>query len=50
MVRMGENCPTEVLEQFAKTAEIMDTSEFNFFRGLTEKRTMIDLYDVQYIW
>ena len=45
-----ENCPTEVLEQFAKTAEIMDTSEFNFFRGLTEKRTMIDLYDVQYIW
>ena len=45
-----ENCPAEVLEQFAKTAEIIDASEFNFFRGLTEKRTMIDLYDVQYIW
>lgn len=45
-----ENCPDNVLEQFAKTAEIMDASEFNFFRGLTEKRTMIDLYDVQYIW
>ena len=45
-----ENCPDDILEQFAKTAEIMDASEFNFFRGLTEKRTMIDLYDVQYIW
>ena len=45
-----ENCPAEVLEQFAKTAEIMDAGEFNFFRGVTEKRTMIDLYDVQYIW
>lgn len=45
-----ENCPAEVLEQFAKTAEIMDASEFNFFRGVTEERTMIDLYDVQYIW
>lgn len=45
-----ENCSTEVLEQFAKTAEIIDVSEFNFFRGLTEKRTMIDLYDIQYIF
>ena len=45
-----ENCPVEVLEQFAKTAEIMDASSFNFFRGTTEKRTMIDLYDIQYIW
>lgn len=45
-----ENCPNNILEQFAKTAEIIDASEFNFFRGLTEKRTMIDLYDVQYIW
>ena len=45
-----ENCSDDVLEQFAKTAEIMDASEFNFFRGLTAKRTMIDLYDVQYIW
>lgn len=44
-----ENCPDDVLEQFAKTAEIMDASEFNFFRGKNEDRTMIDLYDVQYI-
>ena len=45
-----ENCPVEVFEQFAKTAEIMDTSSFNFFRGVSEKREMIDLYDIQYIW
>ena len=45
-----ENCPDEVLKQFAKTAEIMDESECNFFRGVTEKRTMIDLYDIQYVF
>ena len=45
-----ENCPDEVLKQFAKTAEIMDASEFNFFRGVTEKREIIDLYDIQYIF
>lgn len=45
-----ENCPDDALEQFAKTAEIMDASEFNFFRGKNEDRTMIDLYDVRYIW
>lgn len=45
-----EDCPAEVLKQFAKTAEIMDASSFNFFRGKTEKRTMIDLYDIQYIF
>ena len=45
-----ENCPVEVFEQFAKTAEIMDASSFNFFRGVSEKREMIDLYDIQYIW
>ena len=45
-----ENCPDGILEQFAKTAEIMDASEFNFFRGITEKREMIDLYDIQYVF
>lgn len=45
-----EECPVEVLEQFAKTAEIMDSGEFNFFRGKNEKREMIDLYDVRYIF
>lgn len=45
-----DNCPDEVLEQFVKTAEIMDASCFNFFRGVTEKGTMIDLYDVKYVY
>ena len=45
-----ENCPVEVFEQFAKTAEVMDASEFNFFRGITDRRTMIDLYDIQYVF
>lgn len=45
-----ENCPDDILEQFAKTAEIMDAGEFNFFRGVTEERTMIDLYDIRYIF
>lgn len=45
-----ENCPDNILEQFAKTAEIMDASEFNFFRGVSEKREIIDLYDIEYIF
>lgn len=45
-----ESCPVDVLEQFAKTAEIIDVNEFNFFRGATEKRRIIDLYDVQYVF
>ena len=45
-----ENCPDDILEQFAKTAEIMDASEFNFFRGITDRRSMIDLYDIQYVF
>ena len=45
-----EDCPYDVLEQFAKTAEIIDASSFNFFRGMTEKRTIIDLYDIQYVF
>lgn len=43
-----ESCTDELLEQFAETAEIMDASEYNFFRGVTEKREMIDLYDIRY--
>ena len=45
-----ENCPIEVLEQFAKTAKIMDASSFNFFRGTSENREIIDLYDIKYIF
>lgn len=44
-----ENCPNEVLERFAKTAKIMDSSTFNFFRGEFENREVIDLYNIQYV-
>lgn len=45
-----EECDNKILEQFAKTAPLMDSTEFNFFRGITEKNTMIDLYNVEYIF
>lgn len=43
------NCNNEILEQFAKTAPLMDSTDFNFFRGVTAKRQIIDLYDIEYI-
>lgn len=45
-----DNCPDDILEQFAKTAKIMAASDFNFFRGITDRNTMIDLYDIQYVF
>lgn len=45
-----EECSNKILEQFAKTAPLMNSTEFNFFRGTTEKRTMIDLYNIEYIF
>ena len=30
--------------------KLTDSSDFNFFRGTNEDRTMIDLYNVQYIF
>ena len=42
--------PKEILEQFAKPAPLMDSTNFNFFRGITEKRTMIDLYNIKYVF
>ena len=42
-------CPSEILKRFAETAPFKCSTEFNFFRGVTEKRTMIDLYNVRYI-
>lgn len=44
------DAPADVLEQFAKTAQITGSSEFNFFRGKTEKRAIIDLYDIRYLF
>lgn len=45
-----ENADNSVLERFAKTAALMDSSWFNFFRGKTENRTLIDLYNIQYVF
>lgn len=39
----------ESLNVFAKTAPF-NTTDFNFFRGVDEKRQVIDLYNVKYIW
>jgi len=39
----------EVLQQFFKTAPVVSTEYFNFFRGMNEDRTMIDLKNVKYI-
>ena len=41
-------CPDDVLARFAETAPIMDATEFNFFRGVTEQNRIIDLYDIVY--
>lgn len=45
-----EECDNKILEQFAKTAPLIYSTEFNFFRGVTEKNTMIDLYNIEYIF
>lgn len=45
-----EHCPDNVLSQFAKTAQIMDSTTFNFFRGKMENREVIDLYDIRYVF
>lgn len=44
-----EKATADDLLQFAKTAEIR-TCGFNFFRGIKPDHTMIDLYDVMYIY
>ena len=43
-----EQCTEEVMDRFAETAEINDSTEFNFFRGEFENREMIDLYNISY--
>lgn len=39
----------DVLNTFANTARVDRSNAFNFFRGISEKNTMIDLDDIQYI-
>lgn len=45
-----EEASKKALEMFAKTALIENSACFNFFRGNDEKRHMIDLYEVEYIF
>lgn len=45
-----EECDEEILNQFALTSELMNSSEVNFFRGRNKDRTMIDLYNIEYIF
>ena len=44
-----EKACESVLKRFSETAEIESASDMNFFRGITPKRTMIDLYNVKYL-
>ena len=45
-----EEAGDEIIEKFAKTAEIVCSNCFNFFRGMDKKRHMIDLYNINYIF
>lgn len=44
-----EKCSGEVLKRFAETANFECSNDYNFFRGITEKRHMIDLKNLRYI-
>lgn len=45
------SCSSKDLEQFAKTARsLIDSSNFNYFRGENEDGTVEDIYDIQYIF
>ena len=46
----GEAVSDEEMNQFAATAQFERSSGFNFFRGITAKNTMIDLYNVKYVF
>lgn len=43
-----ECCSDDVLERFSETAEYECSNEINFFRGVTVKNHMIDLYNIHY--
>lgn len=42
-------CPDYMLQHFSRTAEIMNSNSFNFFRGKRNNK-VIDLYDVKYVF
>lgn len=39
---------SEVIKQFVKTAPIVDSGYYNFFRGITEEYEVIDFYNIRY--
>lgn len=43
-------CSYRDLKQFAETAPVTDSTEFNFFRGVENDGTVMDLYEVNYIF
>ena len=43
----GKEVPDELIERFAKTAKISN-DYFNYFRGISEKGEVIDLYNIRY--
>lgn len=45
-----EECSQEMLEQFARTAPLMDTKWYNFFRGKDEKGEMLELFNIKYLY
>lgn len=40
----------EILEKFARTAKLMTSNAFNYFRGTNDDNTMIDLDNIRYIF
>ena len=40
----------EILEKFARPAKLMKSDSFNFFRGIDDDGTMIDLDNIRYIF
>lgn len=40
----------EILEKFARTSKLMKSDSFNFFRGINDDGTMIDLDNIRYIF
>lgn len=45
-----KNADNYILEQFSKTAPLMDSTWYNFFVGKNEDGTALFLYNVQYIF
>ena len=45
-----EDASENVIAQFAKTAPLMDSTWYNFFRGKRENGELFDLYNIQYVF